>query len=78
MSDFKVYFLDVGLGDCTLIEFPNGEYMLVDVYRRDGKGSVDAFKVLRDLLPDGDNGKQLLHYLVITHAHDDRLGGIRR
>ena len=76
MGDFKVYFLDVGLGDCTLIEFPNGEYMLVDVYRREGKGSVDAFKVLRDLLPDGENGKQLLHYLVITHAHDDHIWGI--
>ena len=77
MGDFKVYFLDVGLGDCTLIEFPNGEYMLVDVYRREGKGSVDAFKVLYAIcFPMERNGKQLLHYLVITHAHDDHIWGI--
>jgi competence protein ComEC len=76
MSDFKVYFLDVGQGDCTLIELPNGEYMLVDVYRCPGQGTVDAFKVLRDMLPAGDNGKQLLHYLVVTHAHDDHIWGI--
>ena len=33
-------------------------------------------KVLRDVLPQGANGKQLLHYLVITHAHDDHIWGI--
>jgi beta-lactamase superfamily II metal-dependent hydrolase len=76
VSDFKAYFLDVGLGDCTLIELPDGKFMLVDVYRREGKGTVDAFKVLRDVLPDGDNGKKLLHFLVITHAHDDHIWGI--
>ena len=37
---------------------------------------MDAFKVLRDLLPEGDSGKPLLHYLVITHAHDDHIWGI--
>lgn len=76
MADFKVIFLDVGLGDCTLVCLPNNEYMLVDIYRCPGKGSVDAFKVLRDLLPEGDSGKPLLHYLVITHAHDDHIWGI--
>jgi competence protein ComEC len=76
MGNLKVYFLDVGLGDCTLIELPNGEFMLVDVYRCEGKGTVDVFKVLRDWLPDGENGKKLLHYLLITHAHDDHIWGI--
>ena len=76
MSDFKVVFLDVGQGDCTLIALPNGDYMLVDVYRCPGQGTVDVFKVLRDLLPQGASGKPLLHYLVITHAHDDHIWGI--
>lgn len=76
MTDFRVIFIDVGVGDCTLIELPNGEYMLVDVYRCPGQGTVDLFKVLRDLLPQGENGKQLLHHLVITHAHDDHIWGI--
>jgi len=77
MSSFEVIFLDVGQGDCTLIALPNGKYMLIDIYRSYGKGSVDVFKLLRDVLPDGeDGGKQRLDYLVITHAHDDHIWGI--
>ena len=76
MTQFEVIFLDVGVGDCTLIALPNGEYMLVDVYRCPEQGTVDVFKVLRDVLPQGADGKQLLHYLVITHAHDDHIWGI--
>jgi beta-lactamase superfamily II metal-dependent hydrolase len=75
-NDFQTFFLDVGQGDCTLIAFPTGEYMLVDVYRCPRQGSVDAFKVLRDFLPAADGGKQKLDYLVITHAHDDHIWGI--
>jgi competence protein ComEC len=76
MGNFTVYFLDVGLGDCTLVQLPNEQFMLVDVYRCEGRGTVDAFKVLRDLLPNEKDGKQLLDYLVITHAHDDHIWGI--
>lgn len=76
MTDFEAIFLDVGVGDCTLIALPNGEYMLIDVYRCPGQGTVDVFRVLRDVLPTGASGKQLLHYLVITHAHDDHIWGI--
>ena len=76
MMPFKVVFLDVGQGDCTLVMLPNGKYMLVDVYRCPGKGTVDVFKVLRDVLPMGESAKRLLHYLVITHAHDDHIWGI--
>jgi competence protein ComEC len=76
MGNFTVYFLDVGLGDCTLVQLPDDQFMLVDVYRCEGRGTVDAFKVLRDLLPNEKDGKQLLDYLVITHAHDDHIWGI--
>jgi competence protein ComEC len=72
----KAIFLDVGVGDCTLIELPNGEFLLFDVYRCEGKGTVDVFKLLRDVLPTGSSGKPLLHYLVISHAHDDHIWGI--
>jgi beta-lactamase superfamily II metal-dependent hydrolase len=75
-QELQVVFLDVGQGDSTLVRLPNGEYMLVDVYRRPGQGTVDLFKVLRDVLPAGDNGTQELQYLVITHAHDDHIWGI--
>jgi competence protein ComEC len=76
MTEFKGVFIDVGQGDCTLLVLPDGRFMLVDVYRCPGQGTVDVFKVLRDLLPGGEDGRQLLHYLVITHAHDDHIWGI--
>ncbi len=76
MADFQVIFLNVGQGDCTLIGLPNDEWMLVDVYRCPKEGDVDLFKVLRSVLPGGENGKPRLHYLVITHAHDDHIAGI--
>lgn len=75
-TNFQTFFLDVGQGDCTLIALPNGQYMLVDIYRCSGQGTVDAFKVLREFLSEGDSGKQKLDYLVITHAHDDHIWGI--
>lgn len=76
MADFEVIFLDVGQGDSTLVALPGGEYMLVDVYRCSGNGTVDVFKVLRGVLPQGENGKRRLDYVVITHAHDDHIWGI--
>lgn len=75
MADFEVICADVGQGDCTLIRLPDEEYMLVDVYRREGEG-IDFFKLLDDVLPDGSDGKKRLKYLVVTHAHDDHITGI--
>jgi competence protein ComEC len=75
MAEFEVIFADVGQGDCTLIRLPDGEYMLVDVYRCPDRG-IDIFKLLDDVLPDSGDGRKRLKYLVITHAHDDHITGI--
>ena len=72
MADFETIFVDVGQGDSTLIRLPDGEYMLVDVCRRQGDG-IDLFKLLDDRLPKGEDGRLRLKYLVITHAHDDHI-----
>jgi competence protein ComEC len=75
MADFEVTFVDVGHGDATLIKMPGERYMLVDVYRCPGQG-IDLFKLLDDVLPEGDDGRKRLDVLVITHAHDDHITGI--
>ena len=75
MADFEVVFANVGQGDCTLLRLPDGEFMLVDVYRCEGEG-IDIFKLLDDVLPTGSDGKKRLKYLVVTHAHDDHITGI--
>lgn len=75
MADFEVTFVDVGHGDSTLIKIPGERYVLVDVYHCPGHG-VDLFKLLDDVLPDGDDGRKRLDVLAITHAHDDHITGI--
>jgi len=75
MAEFEVIFADVGQGDCTLVRLPNGEFMLVDVYRCPGHG-IDIFKLLDDVLPNNGNGRKQLAHLVVTHAHDDHITGI--
>lgn len=75
MAEFEVIFADVGQGDCTLIRLPDGEYMLIDIYRCPDNG-IDIFRLLDDVLPDNGDGRKRLKYLVVTHAHDDHITGI--
>lgn len=75
MTELKTIFVDVGQGDCTLLQLPDGRYMLIDVCRVAGKG-IDIFKLLDDVLPDGADGRKKLDILAITHAHDDHITGI--
>jgi competence protein ComEC len=75
MAEFETIFVNVGQGDSTLFRLPGDEYMLVDVCRRQGDG-IDLFKLLDDRLPEGEDGRLRLKYLVITHAHDDHICGI--
>jgi competence protein ComEC len=75
MSELKIIFADVGQGDCTLLQLPDGRNMLVDIFRCKDHG-IDIFKLLDDVLPDGSDGKKKLDILVVTHAHDDHITGL--
>ena len=68
----KVYFLDVGQGDCTFIKCPNGTTILVDC----NISNDDFLFWLEDKLPENDDGKKILDYLIITHPHEDHIKGI--
>lgn len=66
-SNLKVYFIDVGQGDCTLIEKDN-EYVLIDAgNNRDGKKLVNYFNSL---------GITKFKYVIGTHPHEDHIGGM--
>ncbi len=63
-----VHFIDVGQGDSTLIEFPNGEVSLIDAgTRNNGKKVVEYLK---------EQGIKKIDYLIATHPHEDHIGGL--
>ena len=68
-DELRIHFLDVGQGDCTLIELPDGKTMLID----GGKDVAAEKSILRYL-----NALKIdtIDYLVVTHADEDHCGGL--
>jgi len=68
----QITALDVGQGDATLFEFPNGKVMLVDA------GSGGDFDVGRMAVAPylWQRGIQTVDYLVGTHPQMDHMGGL--
>lgn len=74
-GELRATFLDVGQGDSTLVDLPDGRLMLVDaggsVTQRRDPGEL----VLRPLL--AARRRQRIDVVVISHAHPDHYGGLR-
>ena len=67
-GELKVSYIDVGQGDAIFIELPNGESMLIDA-----GNSSDSSEIINYIQGEGF-GK--IDYLVVTHPHDDHIGGM--
>ena len=67
-SELAVHFIDVGQGDCIFIAFPGGKNMLIDT--GSPSGGPKAVHYLKSM------GIKKIDHLVLTHAHDDHIGGI--
>ena len=66
-ENLKVYFIDVGEADSTLIN-SNNHFMLIDAgNNEDGEKLVKYLKSL---------GVSKLDYVILTHAHEDHVGGM--
>jgi competence protein ComEC len=63
-----LYFLSVGNGHSTYIEFPNGQNALVDINACSGKHN--PIQLLKNA------GIYSLDYLIITHPHRDHISGL--
>jgi len=70
----RAFVLDVGHGDCTLLEFPDGSTMLVDGGGELGDdGRVGRLAVVPFLLR---RGVSRIDRMVLTHAHPDHENGL--
>lgn len=81
-SPLQVTFIDVGHGDCTLIQTPDddikgngkceGKTILIDA----GEASEGAEVAIPYLEAHGVTKDKPIDFLVMTHAHSDHLGGL--
>lgn len=69
MADLDVYFLDVGQGDGTWVECPNGTKVLIDLgSKKNGEiAGQGAIAFIKSRL----NGSTVIDYLFITHGDGD-------
>lgn len=73
-KNLKVTFIDVGQGDSSLVELPDGKRMLID-----GGGAYDiGFDIGRRVLAPylWDKGIRRIDYLVVSHPHPDHIKGL--
>lgn len=69
-GDLRIHFLDVGQGDCTVIELPDGKFMMVD-------GGNDGEAVRRSVLGHCKAlGVKKFDYILLTHPESDHAGGL--
>ena len=61
-----LYFLDVGQGDCILIETPDEEFVLID------SGTLYSKDIVLDFLTV--RGVSEIEYVFFTHPHADHIG----
>lgn len=66
-SCLTAYFFDVGQGDSSLLIFPDGLTVLIDA------GNEADGEEIAEFLEDG--GIHTLDYLILTHPHEDHIGG---
>ncbi len=67
-GELRLHFLDVGQGDCTLVEFPDGQVLVIDA----GDGS---FTYANKLVRYVKGLKPTSLTMLVTHADFDHYGG---
>ena len=69
-GEMRLHFLDVGQGDCTIAEFPDGRTMIVD----GGDGSAEhTTKIMRYI---NGLGIERFDFMLLTHPDSDHCGGL--
>ncbi len=70
-DNFRITFLDVGQGDSSVVELPDGRVMLID-------GGSDRFDAGRRIIAPylWSKGIRKIDFMVLSHPHPDHYGGL--
>ena len=68
--ELEIRFLDVGQGDCTIIQLPDGKIMMIDGGNNEAATEKRIMRYLNALKID------TIDYLVVTHADSDHCGAL--
>src|SRR5437868_1059824 len=68
----RIYFVDVEGGQATLFVTPEGESLLIDT----GWPGNDNRDARRIAAAAKDAGLKKIDYVLITHYHEDHVGGV--
>lgn len=66
----RVKFVDVGYGDCAIVELPDGKNMLIDAGNGSGSNEGRILKLLNK------SGIDYIDYLVCTSVNSEQCGGL--
>lgn len=67
-ASYKVHYLDVGQGNCTVAELPDGKILIID-------GGSDFYgEKIYEFLAERDI--TTIDYMIATHADADHIGGL--
>ena len=69
-GELRIHFIDVGQGDCTLIELPDGKTVLIDAGDNTPATKKQILRYLNALDVD------VIDYLILTHVDSDHCGGV--
>lgn len=66
----RVSFINVGFGDCTVVEFPDGKTALIDAGDGTRSNNISVLKALNA------RGIDEIDYLICTSVREERCGGL--
>lgn len=72
-AELRVHFLDVGQGDCAIIELPYGETMIIDGGENNKSVEEAIDKFISDTLPADF---EYFDYCILTHPDSDHCGSL--
>ena len=67
-NNLVVRFVDVGQGDCEIVQFPDGRNIIID-----GGTNETSSELVKTIKSYGINR---FDYVVATHPHEDHIGGL--